>query len=274
MNHSRVRRTLFALIATAALSACGRVETPPSPQSAETRTAPVVNATPTAVTAAAPTAAPQAPPVVAVPATAIPTPVAVPTAPPPPAPTQVPIVFAAPTPAPTSSIPVAAPGPGFTARRADGALPASISIPRFGTDASVVTLGVADDGTMEVPSDPDTIGWYDFTGKVGIPGNAVLVGHVDWAGRLRAFGRLRDLHQGDQVDVVDALEHQLTYNVESVETIDATTPPTEYLSQHGPGEELTLITCGGDFDHASHQYLSRVIVRAVRDTSGSAGSAQ
>jgi LPXTG-site transpeptidase (sortase) family protein len=186
-----------------------------------------------------------------------------------------PVVFAAPTPIPTSSIPLAAPGPGFLERsRADGAQPSSISIPRFHTDSSVVTLGVDDDGIMAVPSDPDTIGWYGFTGKVGIPGNAVLVGHVDWAGRLRAFGRLRDLRQGDQVDVVDALERQLTYNVESVETIDATTPPTEYLSQHGPGEELTLITCGGAFDRASHQYLSRVIVRAVRDASGSVGSAQ
>jgi hypothetical protein len=30
-------------------------------------------------------------------------------------------------------------------------------------------------------------------------------------------------------------------------------------------EELTLITCGGTFDQASHQYLSRLVVRAVRE---------
>ena len=108
-----------------------------------------------------------------------------------------------------------------------------------------------------------------FEAKDDVGSFAVLVGHVDWAGRLRAFGRLRDLRQGDQVDVVDALQRQLTYSVESVQTIDATTPPTEYLSQHGPGEELTLITCGGAFDRASHQYLSRVIVRAEREASAS-----
>jgi LPXTG-site transpeptidase (sortase) family protein len=185
----------------------------------------------------------------------------------------VPAAFVAPTAIPTPRIPVAAPGPAFhEAPRPDGALPTSINIPRFHSEAKVVTLGMDDEGTMEVPSDPDTIGWYDFSAKLGIPGNAVLVGHVDWAGRLRAFGHLRDLREGDRVDVVDADQRQLSYDVASVQTIDATSSPDEFLTQLGPDEELTLITCGGDFDHASHQYLSRVIVRAVRDTSASASS--
>jgi LPXTG-site transpeptidase (sortase) family protein len=121
-----------------------------------------------------------------------------------------------------------------------------------------------DGETMDVPSDPDTIGWYRFTAQVGTPGNAVLVGHVDWAGRLRAFGRLRDLREGDEVDIVDALDRRLAYRVQATEVVGADRAPDEFLTQRGPDQELTLITCGGAFDRASHQYLSRVIVRAVR----------
>jgi hypothetical protein len=53
--------------------------------------------------------------------------------------------------------------------------------------------------------------------------------------------------------------------VQTTDVVAADTPPVEFLTQGGPQEELTLITCGGTFDHAAHQYLSRVIVRAVRD---------
>jgi LPXTG-site transpeptidase (sortase) family protein len=140
----------------------------------------------------------------------------------------------------------------------------SIAIPRFKESADIVTLGLETDGTMQVPTDPDTIGWYDFSAQVGRPGNAVVVGHVDWGGRLRAFGRLREMRAGDEVTIVDSLGRELTYQVQTTATVGAEAPPAEFLTQRGPQEELTLITCGGAFDRASHQYLSRVIVHAVR----------
>jgi LPXTG-site transpeptidase (sortase) family protein len=143
----------------------------------------------------------------------------------------------------------------------------SISIPRLHSSADIVPLGLEADGTMAAPTNPDTIGWYELGAKVGRPGNAVVVGHVDWGGRLRAFGLLRTLRAGDKVTIVDTLDRELTYSVQSVGTVSADTPPDEYLTQGGPlDEELTLITCGGEFDHITHQYLSRVIVQAFRDT--------
>ncbi|MBV9896911.1 MAG: class F sortase [Chloroflexi bacterium] len=265
MTYTRARRGVFvslalgALAGSMALSACGRSEDAPPPPAPTVTVAAAATAVPTrpAAPTAQLTAQPTLPPIVRAAPTAVPTLLP-----------EVPAAFVSPTEVPKPSVPVAEPGPAFReAQRPAAALPLSISIPRFHSEANVVTLGMDDDGTMEVPSDPDTIGWYDFTAKVGAPGNAVLVGHVDWAGRLRAFGHLRDLREGDRIDVVDQLDRQLTYDVESVETIDATTEPTEYLTQHGPDEELTLITCGGAFDRASHQYLSRVIVRALRDAS-------
>jgi LPXTG-site transpeptidase (sortase) family protein len=185
-----------------------------------------------------------------------------------PAPADVPL--AAPAPA---DVPLAAPGPGFSATpREAGTVPASVVIPRLSSRADIVTLGMQDPAAdLPAPTDPDTIGWYDFSGKVGIPGNAVLVGHVDWGGRLRAFGRLKDLREGDEIQVVDANERRISYSVAGVQSVDANAPTGDFITQHGPDEELTLITCGGEFDHRTHQYLRRVIVRALRTTTATAG---
>ena len=124
---------------------------------------------------------------------------------------------------------------------------------------------------LPAPTDPDTIGWYDFSGRLGLPGNAVLVGHVDWGGRLRAFGGLKDLRKGDAIEVVDEAERHLSYSVDDVQTVDANAPTSDFITQHGPDEELTLITCGGEFDRKTHQYLRRVIVRAQRTTTAATG---
>jgi LPXTG-site transpeptidase (sortase) family protein len=221
------------------------------------------------------------------PPTTVPSPVA--TLPPPtatPAPTAPATLIASPTAvvAPPTSTPVAvpttppAPRPTATSMPTavpalpEAAVPVSISIPRLNSSADIVPLGLDADGSMAAPSDPDTIGWYDLSARVGRPGNTVVVGHVDWGGRLRAFGLLRNLHAGDQITIVDALERELTYSVQTVDTVKADSPPDEYLTQNGPQEQLTLITCGGTFDHASHQYLSRVIVQAVRETPADANT--
>jgi LPXTG-site transpeptidase (sortase) family protein len=158
---------------------------------------------------------------------------------------------------------VPTPAPSF-------AVPAAITIPSLGTTAEVVPLGVEADGTtLEAPDDPDTVGWYKYSAQVGAPGNAVIMGHVDWGGRLRAFGLLRQLQAGDEVVIADSLGRQLTYRVREKLVVDFDTPADGILAQAGPDEEVTLITCGGAFERRTHQYLSRVIVRAIRDNDAS-----
>jgi LPXTG-site transpeptidase (sortase) family protein len=152
------------------------------------------------------------------------------------------------------------------------ATPVGIAIPRLGTTAEVLPLGFEDDGvTMAAPTDPDSIGWYEFSAPVGVAGNAILVGHVDWGGKLRAFGQLRLLRAGDTVVISDSLGRELTYRVQRIQLVKADAPPSEVLAPSGVEEELTLITCGGEFDRVRHQYLSRVIVSALRqDATGHA----
>jgi sortase (surface protein transpeptidase) len=143
-----------------------------------------------------------------------------------------------------------------------GSIPASIDIPRIGTHAPIVPLGLEDDGAMAAPADPDTVGWWQDGPGLGGPGNMLLDGHVDWAGRLRVFGLLRQLQPGDLIQVTDTDGVSKSYSVVWTRLYDAETAPLDEIFPTTFDEQLTLITCGGDFDPAVRMYVSRWVVRA------------
>jgi LPXTG-site transpeptidase (sortase) family protein len=144
-----------------------------------------------------------------------------------------------------------------------GSVPTTIMIPKIGTAAAVVPLGMDDLGILDAPVDPDTVGWFMLGPGVGGPGNAILDGHVDWGGRLRVFGLLKTLRPGDDVLVTDDQGQTFRYSVTWTRLVDAATAPVDEIYAQGDDQELTLITCGGAFDQASHMYMSRWVVRAV-----------
>jgi hypothetical protein len=46
-------------------------------------------------------------------------------------------------------------------------------------NARIIPVGVETTGTMEVPADVRTVGWYRFGPSPALPGSTVLIGHVD-----------------------------------------------------------------------------------------------
>jgi len=149
-----------------------------------------------------------------------------------------------------------------------GSQPTAIDIPKIGAHAQVVALGEDDDGAMQAPSDPDTVGWYELGVGVGAPGNALFDGHVDWGGRLRAFGLLKELDPGDAIQITDAAGNVFGYSVAWTKLYTADTAPVDEIFEQSSDEQVTLITCGGAFDTSSRMYLSRWIVRATRTHAG------
>jgi LPXTG-site transpeptidase (sortase) family protein len=150
---------------------------------------------------------------------------------------------------------------------------ARIAIPEFGVDAPVVIRSVDANGIMQTPDGPSEVAWYDFSGRPGFGSNAVFSGHVDYINHGPAvFWHLKDLEQGDVVEVrlEDGTVYQ--YTVEGRTTVSATPTQEELNLILGAtqGDVITLITCGGGFDGV--QYDSRVIVRAQRMT-GAPGQA-
>ncbi|MBM2809560.1 MAG: class sortase [Chloroflexi bacterium] len=143
--------------------------------------------------------------------------------------------------------------------------PVRIDIPSLAVQAPVLPVGVERNGTMESPSDPDTVVWFQYGAGVGSRGNAILAGHVNWAGSPRVFGFLHEMVPGDAISITAATGEVITYRVQWSTMVDANSSVADIVRQ-GPLEEITLITCGGEYDTQIRQYLGRLVVRAVRDS--------
>ena len=145
-----------------------------------------------------------------------------------------------------------------------GNVPTWIEIPRLGTSAAIVPLGLEEDGAMASPVDPDTVGWWQEGPGVGGQGNMLLDGHVDWGGRLRVFGLLQRLEPGDLIYVAGQDGATRTYSVLWNRLYeDADAAPLDEIFPTTPDEQLTLITCGGEFNHSARMYVGRWVVRAA-----------
>jgi hypothetical protein len=144
-----------------------------------------------------------------------------------------------------------------------GSTPTRISFPAQGVDAPVVPVATSAAGSLDLPDDPRTIGWWVGGAAPGAAaGNVVLAGHVD-SHRLGigTFAVLRSLDVGDSVVVTDALDGAHPYRVVARRQLSKADLPAELFDQRGvPG--LVLITCGGRFDPHTRHYDDNVIVVA------------
>jgi LPXTG-site transpeptidase (sortase) family protein len=144
-----------------------------------------------------------------------------------------------------------------------GGRPLRVSLPGLGVDAvvqDVVTVA----GALQVPEDPQQVGWWTGSAPPGsAAGATVLDGHVDSARRGRgAFWHLRDLEAGDQVTVTSTTA-LTTYRVYAREVLDKGEPlPPELFTREG-APHLVLITCGGPFDARTRAYRDNVVVSAA-----------
>jgi len=165
-----------------------------------------------------------------------------------------PTARATPTPA-TSRPPAAASVP--VAQR-----PASLTIASIGVSTPLGDLGVAADGTVEVPSNPSLAGWFDRGPAPGQQGPAVVLGHVDSTTGPAVFARLGQLRQGDPIVITRRDGTVVTFTVDAVQTVPKDHFPTAETYGPVPGPALRLITCGGSYDHSRGGYQANVIVFA------------
>ncbi|MFE6910412.1 class F sortase [Streptomyces erythrochromogenes] len=151
-----------------------------------------------------------------------------------------------PTPAVT---PTAAPAAPATAAPLPASEPVRVTIPAAGVDTSpVLRLGLAADGTVEVPSvaDADKIGWYTKGVTPGETGPAVLIGHFDTA---RGPAVLRDVSRvraGEEITVARADGTTAVFRVRELEQVGKDRFPTAKVYGDTTRPELRVITCGGE----------------------------
>jgi sortase (surface protein transpeptidase) len=143
------------------------------------------------------------------------------------------------------------------------ARPISLTIPLIGVRTPLVTLGLTENGMLQLPSSAAEAGWYAGSVRPGSVGPSVIVGHVDSLSGPGVFFRLSELRPGDRVYVTRADGTLVEFRVTAVQTYLKVSFPTQAVYGGTPYPELRLITCGGTFDYATGHYLSNTIVYAA-----------
>lgn len=126
--------------------------------------------------------------------------------------------------------------------------PVSFTIETIGAGSELLSLGLRENGSLEVP--PDGPGapasWYNQSPTPGERGPAVLLGHVNATdGGPGVFADLRSLAPGDRIDVMRADGSTASFEVTRGEQYPKNDFPTATVYGYTPGSEIRLITCDG-----------------------------
>ncbi len=143
-------------------------------------------------------------------------------------------------------------------------VPVAVSVPAIGVTEEMIELGLLADGTAEVPTDFDRVGWYTGGGRPGARGPTVLLGHVDSTDGPAVFHDLRDLEPGDVVDVTVADGTVARYEVTGTEQFPKDRFPTAAVFGATTDDVLRMVTCTGAFDGGARSYVDNLVVTAVR----------
>ncbi|MEU7838110.1 MULTISPECIES: class F sortase [unclassified Nonomuraea] len=149
--------------------------------------------------------------------------------------------------------------------------PQRIVIKRLGINAPVESLGLAKDGTIQVPAadNPNLVGWYRNMSTPGEAGPAVMLGHKDTRTRSAVFSRLYEIRNGDTIEVKRQDRTTAVFTVGGVEQASKKTFPTQrvYGNQPNDNAQLHLITCGGTYNRSIGHYTDNIIVYATMTSS-------
>lgn len=141
-------------------------------------------------------------------------------------------------------------------------IPVRLRIPSIGVDSGLISLGLAKDGTMQVPPSGSPAGWYTGAPTPGELGPAIIAGHVDWAGRPGVFYRLRELRPDQTITVFRADGTVAVFRVTAVKQFAKDEFPTHQIYGNIDRAGLRLITCGGSFDRRAHSYRDNIVAFA------------
>ncbi|MFG2770673.1 class F sortase [Streptomyces sp. NPDC048350] len=142
-----------------------------------------------------------------------------------------------------------APAPKVSVAPLPRSEPVRVRVPAAGVDTGpVLKLGLAGDGTVEVPSEADAerIGWYDKGVTPGETGPAVLIGHFDTARGPAVLKNVAKVRVGDEITVARADGTEAVFRVRELEQVDKKEFPTRKVYGDTERPELRLITCGGE----------------------------
>ncbi|MFJ8938027.1 class F sortase [Streptomyces sp. NPDC102365] len=163
----------------------------------------------------------------------------------------------------SSSPPPRSTATGKSVRALARSVPVGLRVPAIGVDTPVMKLGLAPDGSVEVPpiEADDRAGWYGHSPTPGQKGPSVILGHVT-VGNYGdgVFRDLKRLRRGDRIEARLANGTAAQFTVSAVRTVPQAKFPTDDVYGDVGRPELRLITCGGP--RSGDGYRDSVIVFA------------
>jgi len=141
--------------------------------------------------------------------------------------------------------------------------PKHLRIPRINIDALVEPKGLTVDGAMDVPQNPDNVGWLVSGIRPGDIGSAVMAGHFGWKNGIPAvFDNLNLLKKGDLIHVEDGRGVVITFVVRESHTYESTDDASKVFVSGDGISHLNLITCQGFWNKDLKSYSQRLVVFA------------
>jgi len=145
-------------------------------------------------------------------------------------------------------------------------LPVRLKIPAINVDAAIEYVGVASDGSMDVPKGPDDVAWFRLGPRPGAEGSAVIAGHYGWKdNRPAAFDKISTLRKGDVLSVEDEKGTILTFVVRESRLYDPKADAKDVFGSTDGKAHLNLVTCEGVWDPVSKSYAKRLVVFTDRE---------
>lgn len=150
-----------------------------------------------------------------------------------------------------------------TFRLVKPSLPVFIRVPAVGIEAEFETpLNLDSTGSMEVPKGFDTVAWYKYSPTPGEVGPSVVVGHVDSENGPEVFQPLKDLKEGDLIEINREDGSIAVFEVYKMSYHSKKRFPLDKVFGDVDGSELRLITCGGTFDYNERSYSHNLVIYA------------
>lgn len=142
--------------------------------------------------------------------------------------------------------------------------PERLEIPAIRVSAPVLDVGLAGDGSVDVPplKRHNEAGWFDGGPTPGQFGPALIVGHADTRTGPSVFHRLGELKPGQEIRVSRADGSLAVFEVNSVETFDKSRLPAQRVYGDYTRPSLRLMTCGGKWLGGEEGYEDNIVVFA------------
>jgi sortase (surface protein transpeptidase) len=143
-------------------------------------------------------------------------------------------------------------------------IPQQIRIPSIGVNASIVSVGLNQQGAIAMPDSVDVGAWYNGSPTPGELGPAIIAGHVDnYYKGVGAFFRLRETQVGDMIYIDRADGTTATFKVADIKQVPQANFPTQEVFGNINYAGLRVITCGGAFNNQTYEYEDNIVVFGI-----------